>query len=425
MTARALAALLVLAGCDRVPPEPIENTTPSPNASILPAPLASIEQAQTESPASTRQSAEGEGRTLAADGAAPQVLRGDQAPDDDSLAQRELQGVTLDAEWRYPEAALPPKAPEVNLAGIEAARRAAAAQITIHLASAGRMRVTFDSRTLPLSQGAEIRARSDLLGHVLVWPSGSQYRVLPPGAVRTLLGERRVDAVPLVRPQIAIKGEGAHRAGFATRIWELSTRTGKLFLEVGKIAGAGEGSVLFCRFLAEIIAVDPLLAPCAAEEVPLHAHYVWPDGGSITLDVTAVAEKVDFSAALFFQVPPQASEFTRAALPPSGARVFLTREELAAFRVRPPELIASRGDNAPEEALMLHNGTDAFKYAFLDTVPVAWVAPNHDQLIAGLPRGRYVLQWRTFLGDTVDPPVTVELPAHALIGIVPDAGRDR
>src|SRR5204863_6130740 len=136
---------------------------------------------------------------------------------------------------------------------------------------------------------------SDFLGHLLVWPGGAQYRVLPPGAVRTLLGERRVDAVPLVRPQTSPKGEGARRVGFATKKIDLSTRTGKLFLEQAKIAGAGEGGLLLCRFLTEIVAIDPVFAPCESEEVPLRAFYTWPEGGSIAFEVTSVAEKVDFS----------------------------------------------------------------------------------------------------------------------------------
>jgi hypothetical protein len=410
------AALLVLAGCEKAPPEPVENSTPSPNASILPAPLASIEQAATETP-SARQAAE----TVAAN-AATVSLRGDQPPEEDSLSQRELSGVTLEAEWRYPDAP-PPKAPELNVPGIEAARKATAGRVTIHLAAAGRMRVTFDSRALPLGQDAEIRARSDLLGHLLVWPNGSQYRVLPPGAVRTLLGERRIDAVPLVRPQTSARAEGPHRLGLATKKWDLSTRTGKLTLEQAHIANAGEGGTLLCRMLAELIAVDPLFAPCSAEEVPLRALFAWPEGGSIAFEVTGIADKVEFSAALFFLVPPQGGEFTPTSLPPSADGVFLTKDELAALRLRPLEGLPPRALGAPEEGLVLHNGTDTVKYALLDTVPIAWVAPGHDQAIMGLTRGRYLLQWRTFLGDSVDPPVVVELPARVSVGVGSDAGR--
>jgi hypothetical protein len=401
---RAAALFVAVAvGCDKPPPEPIENSTPSPNASILPAPLAQIEQPGTESPA-----------------AAPQALRADQAPEEDSLSQRELPGVTLEAEWRYPDA-LPPKAPEVNVPGIEAARKATAGRMTVHLASVGRMRVMFDSRALPLAEDAEIRARSDFLGHLLVWPNGTQYRVLPPGAVRTLFGERRIDAVPLVRPQTSVKSDGPHRLGLPTKKWDLSTRTGKLSLEQARVAGAGEGGPLLCRMLTEIIAIDPLFAPCAAEDVPLRAQYAWPEGGSIAFEVVGIADKVDFSAALFFLVPPQGGQFAPTSAPPSGPGVFLTHDELAAFRLRPIEGSASRSLGAPDEGLVLHNGTDSVRYAFLDTVPVASVAPNRDQDVTGLLRGRYVVQWRTFLGDSVDPPTVVEVPAR--VGVGTDGGR--
>jgi hypothetical protein len=423
---RIAALVLFVAGCDKPPPEALENATPSPNASILPAPLSSIAQPAAELPTTRPASSATAGKPPTTDAAAvvPEALRGDQPPDDDSLTQRELQGVTLEAEWHYPDAMPGPKGPEVNVAGVEAARRLTGARMTIDLASVGRMRVTFDSRALPLARGAEIRARTDLHGHLLVWPNGTQYRVLPPGAVRTLLGERRVDAVPLVRAQSAARGEGARRNGFATKKWDLETRTGKLSLEQAKIPGAGEGGALLCRFLAEIVAIDPSAAPCSADEAPLRAQFVWPEGGSVAFEVTSIAERVEFSAAQLL-VPPAGGEFTPAHLPPSSSGVFLTREELAAFRLRPLELPTARAVGTPDEGVVLYNGTDALRYVFVDAVPLAWVAPNHDQPILGLPRGRYVFQWRTFLGDAVDPPMIVELPARVTIGVSLDAGRDR
>jgi hypothetical protein len=72
---------------------------------------------------------------------------------------------------------------------------------------------------------------------------------------------------------------------------------------------------------------------------------------------------------------------------------------------------------------LLHNATDVARYLFLDGVPVAWVDPNRDQLVLGPPRGRYQLQWRTFLGEAGDPPMTVDLPARVSIGGGADAGR--
>jgi len=432
MKGRALAALFFLAGCDRAPAETLENATPSPNASILPAPLSSVAQPAAETPhlpapiKSSGGSAESLGRALSADGgrAIPVPLRADQAPDDDPLTVREVQGVTLEGEWRYADTPAPPKTPEVNAAGIEAARKATAPRMTIDLASAGRMRVIFDSRGLPLAEGTEIRARADRYGHLLVWPNGTQYRALPPGAVRTLFAERRIDAVPLVRAQSSGRNDGVRRAGFATHKWELTTRTGKLILEQAKIANAGDGALLFCRFLSEIIAIDPSAAPCSADEVPLRAQYEWPQGGSVAFEVHDVAERVEFSSGQLL-VPPPGGTFAPASLPPDSGGLFLTTEELAAFRLRPTDLAGAPPPGAPREGLLLYNGSDFLRYAFLDAIPVGWVAPNRDQHVLGPLRGRYLLQWRTFLADTVDPAFVVDLPARVTIGLATDGGRER
>jgi hypothetical protein len=98
----------------------------------------------------------------------------------------------------------------------------------------------------------------------------------------------------------------------------------------------------------------------------------------------------------------------------------LTKEELTAFRLRPLEGLGPKAVGAPDEGLVLHNGTDTVRYAFLDGVPVAWVPPNEDQTLVGLQHGRYWLQWRTFLGNAVEPPAIVEVPAHLALPTTPD-----
>ncbi|HKQ71240.1 MAG TPA: hypothetical protein VJT73_17975, partial [Polyangiaceae bacterium] len=344
--------------------------------------------------------------------------------DDDPLTLRELVGLTLESEWRYPDLVAPPKWPETNGSGIDAARKITAPRMAIDLASAGRMRIIFDSRSLPLEQNAEIRARTDRYGHVLVWPSGSQYRVLPPGAVRTLFGERRVDAIPLVRPQSSGKSDGARRAGYATKKWELTTRTGKLVLEQAKIPGAGEGGPLLCRLLAEIVAVDPSAAPCQADEVPLRAQYSWPQGGSIVFETNQVHEKSEYSSSTLL-VPPLGGTFMPTGLPPHPIDTFLSKDELAAFRQKPLETTGTPAPSAPGEGLSLFNGTDVLRYAFLDSVPVAAVLPGKEVRVSGPLRGRYLVQWRTFLGDAVEPAATLELPARASLGVTTDGGRNQ
>jgi hypothetical protein len=239
--------------------------------------------------------------------------------------------------------------------------------------------------------------------------------------VRTLLGERRIDAVPLVRPMTSTRGEGPRRLGFATKKWEIATRTGKVALELARIAGAGESGALWCRFLFEIIALDPSAAPCTGDEVPLRAQFSWPRGGGVTFEATSVSEKSELSPSQLL-VPPTGTEFTPGNPPPDAGALFLTSDELAAFRIRPAEL-APVAAGAPRDGLLVHNATDVPRYVFLDAVPVAWVDPNRDQLVVGPPRGRYQVQWRTFLGEAGDAPLTVDLPARVSIGASADAGR--
>ncbi len=42
----------------------------------------------------------------------------------------------------------------------------------------------------------------------------------------------------------------------------------------------------------------------------------------------------------------------------------------------------------------------------------------------GSPRGRYIVQWRTFLGERIEPPRIVEMPGRFVTGAsnAPDAG---
>jgi hypothetical protein len=419
--------VLALAGaCERAPSDALENATPSPNASILPAPLSSAIETPARGATGAVERAELAGKVSTGEGgiAVPLPMRVDQPLDDDALPLpvRDVIGVTIEGEWRHPDVTAPPKSPEQNQGGIDAARKLTAPRMTVELAPQGRMRVVFTSRGLPLRQGTEVRARHDRYGHVLVWPNGAGYRVLPAGAVRTLLGERRVDAIPLVRPLTQVKTDGARRLGHPTKKWEIATRSGKMVLELARIAGAGESGSLWCRFLSEIIALDPKAAPCAGDEVPLRAQFMWPRGGGITFEALAVTEKSELSPSELL-VPPSGAEFTPAHPPPDAGGLFLTSDELAAFRTRPAELMAPAAPGAPRDGLLVHNATDVARYLFLDAIPVAWVDPGRDQLLLGPPRGRYLLQWRTFLGESGEPPLTVDLPARVSIGAGADAGR--
>jgi hypothetical protein len=402
----SFACLSFTPGCDKSQNDSAENPAPSPNASILPAPLAPTAQAI---PEPVRMP------TVAV------PFRLDQPLEPDSITGRDLPGVTLEGEWHYTDLPGPPKAVEVNLPGIENARKLTALRWIINLSSTGRLRVLFQSRGFPLGSGAELRSRMDGRGHVLIWPGGREYRVLPAGAVRTLLGERRTDAIPLVQPQLSPVSDGPRRAGYPTERVEMTTRTGRLSLERAKIASAGEGAILLCRLLAEIVAVDPAAAPCAAEDVALRAQYTWPNGNGIVFEVSAVADKVEH-AAFHLTVPPADAAYVAAGLPHDTAGLLLTREELAAFRTKALETGPNKPAGAPTEGLVALNATELLRFLFIDGVPAAWVAPYREQHVVGPPRGRYVVQWRTFLADALDPPKTIELPARVSFGIAADGG---
>jgi hypothetical protein len=248
--------------------------------------------------------------------------------------------------------------------------------------------------------------------------------VLPPGAVRTLFGERRVDAIPLVRPESVLRSDGPRRLGFPTKKRELTTRSGKLVIEQARLPSAGESGDLLCRFLTELIAVAPSAGACAGDDVPLRAQLTWPQGGSASFEIIALNEKAELSSAQLL-APPSGGEFTVTGLPPDAGSVFLTSDELGVFRNRPIEGNAPLIPGAPRDGLLVHNSTDLGRYLFLDAIPVAWVPPNRDQLVLGPPRGRYQLAWRTFLGEGSDAPLQIETPARVSIGASIDGGRER
>ena len=101
-------------------------------------------------------------------------------------------------------------------------------------------------------------------------------------------------------------------------------------------------------------------------------------------------------------------------------QVALAPAELAAFRTGPAEFPASA--HVVEAGLLVANGTDQLRVLHVDGIPVAWAAPGARDVVQGLHRGRYVVQWRTFLGESFEPPSTQTVPGGVQIGGV-DAGR--
>lgn len=418
---RVLLALALLASsCERPRGQEPESAPPSPNASILPAPLAT---GVAEAPGSAREPAPPpeDRRPDAATLPSAETLRGDQALPADALTAKETSGLVLSGEWRWIDAPAPTRAPEVHAEGLVAARKATAFRWTLAVTESGRMRARFEGRGFPVPQGTELRARADRYGHVLVFPGGTEYRPAPPGALRALFGDRRLDVLPLVAGQVTARGAAPVRAPSAVRARrvEVTSKTGTLVLDLAHVPESGLGAALLCRTMVELVAVDPISTVCAPEELPVRAQLTWPSGGGISFELGELPKKADVPLADVLTPPPAASLAPRTV--PEQQPVLLGREELAAFRTRTIDLPAPpRG--APTEGLVAHNATDGLRYLTVDGVPVAWVLPGADVMLPGFLRGRYLVGFRGFLGDAAEPPRTVELPARVGVGEPADAG---
>ena len=402
-----LAPTLLLAACDRSH-RTAENggRETSPNASIFPAPLA-LTPPPLGQPAAA--SATASSRAMEPpDGPPPAAARTDQPFEADTLSPKDaVVGLYLSGEWRWADLPTPPRTPEVHVEGIHAAQRHTALRWHVTVTEAGRLRVVFDSRAFPLPFGSELRSRADFLGHALVFPNGAEYRVVAPGALRALFNERRLDVTPLTAVDAIAKEPGPPHFGRSVRRWEFRSRMGTLWLDTVKAAEAGNGAALFCRLLVELVAVEP--AVCGRDELPVRAHYTWPSGGVLDFEAGELHGRELTPTDLL--CPPATAVFAETALPAEASRNVVTKEEMAAFRLRSVDVPPAKS-GGPTDGLLLRNGTDLLRYFVLDGIPVAWLLPGEERLILGPLRGHYHLQGRTFLGDAVDASRLVDVPGR-------------
>jgi hypothetical protein len=422
---RAVALAVLLAGCRSTASDP-PDLAASPQAKAEPAPLANVPTAASVSPPTLDEVEAGPppeplrtDEPLPAD--APRELVREVAPRDGGTGKeivRETResGVSLQAVLRMGEGPGAPRAAEVNAAAIEALRRKTETRLAIDL---GFARARFEpSGAFVLPPGTELRARSDRYGHLLLWPGESTYRVVAAGALRALLGERRLDVAPLSPADVHGSGEGPHRLGMRTRRIDVTTRAAKALLEVATFPGAGEGGILLCRFLLDLTSAASSTRACAADEVPLHAELHWTTRGALTFDVVGVNRRVDFTPQ-DLMAPPASLAFTAAPLPNPGADLLVTRSELGSLRTGPVDLPPQPARDAqapPDSGLLLVNSSDELRVAWIDGVPAAWVAPGVRLPLPTMMRGRYLVQWRTFLGDGWEAPDLVIAPGVSEVG---------
>jgi hypothetical protein len=408
----ALALAMLAAAACKAPPSDAPNASPSPQAKAEPAPLATPPSAAAAAAMASGIDGGSPPEPLRADRALPPDVPREVAREPGAKEQpRDLAGYALQAIVRTGEGPGAPKAPEVNGVAIDAAKRRTEARLAIELSPSRARFVLSGGFVLP--QGTELRARADRYGHLLLWPGEGTYRVVAPGALRALLGERRLDVAPLSHASTSAAGEGTRRLGLPTRRVEIATRAAKAIFEIASVRDAGEGGVLLCRWLLDLMSAPPATSTCANDEVPLHAELRWTTRGALSLDVISLSRRVDL-AAQELATPPAAAVFTAAPAPQALSDVLLARSELGSLRNAPTEAYQANAKDAqaplPESGLVLVNSSDELKVAWLDGFAAAWVAPGGRAWLPSLVRGRYGLEWRTFLGDSWEPAEAVFVP---------------
>jgi hypothetical protein len=416
--------LSLLAACRGAAVDPPDAAT-SPQANAEPAPLANVTATTTATAADLGADARAPVESMRADRAiaadTPRETReiGGKEPRNDA---KDLAGYEMQAVLHAGEGPPAPKGPEVNALAIEAARRKLEARIAIEASQTRARFVVTGGFVLP--QGTELRARADRWGHLLMLPGEDSYRVLEPGALRALLGERRLDVAPLSAAEVTSPGEGARRLNLRTKRVDVTTRAAKTTLELAAFVGAGDGGTLVCRMLLDLAGAPPSTGVCATDEVPLHAELRWATQGALAFDVTSIVRRSDLSVQ-DLAAPTATATFAAQAVAVPGGEVLLAKNELTAFRTAPVDVPAAGPKDAqpppPESGLVLVNASDELRVAWLDGVPVAWVAPGGRVALPSLLRGRYTLQWRTFLGDAWEPPAQVVAPGEITGGKEPAA----
>lgn len=413
MSSLRLALVLLLAfGCEQRKSEVLgvaSASEPSPNASVLPAPLAA---------APTKQAAKSDAHPPpdpSSDAAAPEPPRA--LRDDDVMpAETELRvapGVSLEARLRWLEPP-PPRSPEANNDALGRARDKTAFDVRIDASSLGRLRLVLASQAFPFPTGTELRARDDRYGHALVWPGASAYTPLPPGTLRAVLSEARVDVSPLSEPSVLLGGPG-NLLGIPTQKLRLETSLGKLELEQAALPAAGSSGALLCRLLLELLSIGPESAACRPEQLPLRAEYTWPSGTRFELEVTKLIKRPELPTESL-ATPPGTASLRRGELPSVPFVVLVEDRELAELHSRALPPPSKLDPSAPKLGLVFQNRGDVPRYLLVDGVPVVWLRADAEWLVAGLKQGRYNVQTRDFFGAEASPVRLLELPARYQVG---------
>jgi len=346
---------------------------------------------------------------------AGEALTGDPGPIDG-----ETFGVELLFEVRPRHAPGIPVHLGAVLGAVTTAQNGAVGVLRVAIAG-GRVRVRIGTRAFALDQGWELRADRARGGSILMFRHNA-YRIIPSGALRALLSERRVDVTPLGPAHLASLPDGSHLGRTTTRT-RITTAWGTLDLEQMSAAmptkqpakgGDARGDAIesespneptgepLCRMFLELVAADRSLggAPCAAPLIPVRAEISFAVGGGMTIDATSARE--GSIARSDFAFPPPGATMSSEPLPETQGFVS-TNEVLHSLRAKGEPVTFDVSNKTPSARVVL-----------VDGVPAALLPPGADRALSLRP-SRYVIEWRTPLGEIIERAAEVDAPGRAAV----------
>ncbi len=414
----AITALVGLAGCRSDETDSAQRglSTKAMRANRVPARVVGEPENPDEGDAGTNRAGQRFGSDAGSPPASP--LKDHELLHGDGLSTRDTGGVVLDAEWRWSDVPGPSNAAETSAEALEALRSGTRLRMRIEVATAGRISIVFVGHGYPWPDGTELRARIDRLGHVLVWPDGKHYRIVVPGALRALFADRRLDRGLLFTPRVTIDSPGS-AIGQATARQSLNTPIGAIQLEQATLTSSGIGAPLLCRFLVELVGVDPNTATCAPEQLVLRANVTSAPSGKLQFVVNQWSRKQDLPLA-GIQFPPDDAKLESSGLPVPNLGT-VPRAQLAALRNHGAAAAAPLAKDAPKLGLLAVNRTLSLRALMLDGIPVAWLPSGAEIALPELQNGAYTIGWRDFFGSLIEAPKTVALPAKVALGKMGDA----
>jgi len=236
---------------------------------------------------------------------------------------------------------------------------------------------------------------------------------LPTGSMRALFEE----GLPDVGPSLATNSKTAGSARWLdwdTERTAVTNSLGHATLDQTTATNAGVAGRLLCRWLIEFINADPASSVCQNDLVPVRAQFTFTGGGKAEFIVTQSTKKQEY-ATLGIGVPPQGSSLNVRDLPRATEG---NAALLGEYRNRAAPRPAAAGSTTPT-GLAVANHTLGLRALIVDGITIAWLLPGEERNIPELLSGTYVVAWRDFLGNSVEAPKNVTLPARLTVGVAP------